>query len=313
MGVICLPKHSPEAVKILLEYCYTNRVVSLGHDAFVQACRTRTNKHQGPVPPYPTTHSSNAKRWPNNGIPMVPFSVALAAISLAEEAGMHRLSLMCEISASQLVSSINVVEALTVSTRQKTISGNDLPRLRKASMDVILRRGRRGVTEIGRSAFFKKALQDERSMIVPTLFQGTMEAVSHWVKSGKRDISEISCRSFRDLDKEDSCKREKERKRRRKERAKINHNKISAHLLEYEDHLSDYSGDDDDDDDDDELFLNNWTPKRSLRRLSHHNMDTITRRTSSRVSLNATKMNQRRSSRRPSSQKLDIFLRSRNK
>merc|ERR1712238_28881 len=75
--VVSLPKYSPEAVKILLEYCYTNRVVSLGHDAFVQACRTRPNKHQGPVPPYPTSHSSNAKRWPNNGIPDVTFSVAL--------------------------------------------------------------------------------------------------------------------------------------------------------------------------------------------------------------------------------------------
>jgi hypothetical protein len=314
--VVSLPKHSPEAVKILLEYCYTNRVVSLGHDAFVQACKTRPNKHQGPVPPYPTTHSANAKRWPNNGIPIVPFSVALAAISLAEEAGIHRLSLMCEISASQLVTTSNVAEALTLSTRQKGISGNDLPRLRKAAMDVILRRGRRGVSEIGRSAFFKKALEEERSIIVPTLFQGAMEAIEHWTKKGgKRDISEISCRSFRDLDKEDTYKREKERKRRRKERTKKDHSKmISAQLSKYEDHtLSDFS--------DEELFnedrfLNNWVPNRSLKRMSQHNMDSITRRSSSRASLNLTNIprasSQRRSSRN-SSQKLDIFLRSRDK
>jgi len=305
--VVSLPKYSPEAVKILLEYCYTNRVVSLGHDAFVQACRTRPNKHQGPVPPYPTSHSSNAKRWPNNGIPAVTFSVALATISLAEEAGMYRLSLMCEISASQLVSPSNVVEALTMSTRQKSISGNDLTRLRKAAMDIILRRGRKGVSELGRSTSFKKALEEERSIIVPTLFQGTMEAVTHLLKSGKRDISEISCRSFHDLDKDDSYKRERERKRRRKEKAKNSQSKIRVHLSEYEDHLSDFS------DDDDELFLNNWAPKRSLKSMSHHNMDSITRRSSSRGSLNLTKTNQRRSSRRPSSQKLDIFLRSRNK
>lgn len=294
--VVALPNHSPEAVKILLEYCYTNRVVSLGHDAFVQACRTRPNKHQGPVPPFPTTHSQYAKRWPNNGIPVVPFSVALAAISLAEEAGMHRLSLMCEISASQLVSSMNVVEALTISTRQKGISGNDLPRLRKAAMDVILRRGRRGVAEIGRSVFFKKALNEERSIIVPTLFQGTMEAVTHYVKSGKRDISEISNRSFRDLDKEDSFTREKERKYRRKEKTKKNHAKITAHLSEYEDY--DFS----DDDEDDELFLNNWATKR--------NMDSITRRSSSRGSniTGVSKISQRRSSRITSSQKVSQKL-----
>ena len=314
--VVSLPKHSPEAVKILLEYCYTNRVVSLGHDAFVQACKTRPTKHQGPVPPYPTTHSANAKRWPNNGIPIVPFSVALAAISLAEEAGIHRLSLMCEISASQLVTTSNVAEALTMSTRQKGTTGNDLPRLRKAAMDVILRRGRRGVSEIGRSTFFKKALEEERSIIVPTLFQGAMEAIEHWTKKGgKRDISELSCRSFRDLDKEDTYKREKERKRGRKERTKKDHSKmINAHLSKYEDHtLSDFS--------DEELFnedrfLNNWVPKGSLKRMSQHNMDSITRRSSSRASLNLTNIprasSQRRSSRN-SSQKLDIFLRSRDK
>lgn len=315
---VILSEHSPEAVKILLEYCYTNRVVSLGHDAFVQACKTRPNKHNGPVPPYPTTHSSNAKRWPNNGIPIVPFSVALAAIKLAEEAGMHRLSLMCEISASQLVSSSNVVEALTMSTRQKTISGNDLPRLRKAAMDVILRRGRRGVSEIGRTSLFKKALQEERSIIVPTLLQGTMEAVAHWekVKGVKRDSSEISHRSYKELDKEDSHKRARERRSRRQERTEKDPNKIREH---YDDHLSDFS----DEPYSEEQFMSGWVSnaraaaslsKRSLKRMAQHKMD---RRGGAicEGSLNFPKVNNKRSSKSSRSQKFDVdsFLCSRDK
>ena len=212
---VILSDHSPEAVKILLEYCYTNRVVALGHNAFVQACATRPNsKYSGPVPPYPTSStSSSGKRWPNNGLPLITFSVALATIKLAEEAGMYRLSFMCEIAASQLVTKENVVEALTMSTRQKNISGNDLSRLRKAAMEVLLRRGRRGVSEIGRTSLFKKALDEDRAVIVPSLLQGTMEAVSHWEKAkggAKREMRELS---FKDIDREDAYKRMIERKR----------------------------------------------------------------------------------------------------
>jgi len=293
---VVLSEHSPEAVKILLEYCYTNRVVSLGHNAFVQACKTRPNKHNGPVPPYPTTHSSNAKKWPNNGIPIIPFSVALAAIRLAEEAGMYRLSFMCEISAAHLVTTSNVVEALTMSTRQKIISGNDLPRLRKATMDIILRRGRRGVSEIGRSSCFKKALEEERSIIVPTLLQVTMEAVAHWEKARgtKRDFSEISHRTFKDIDREDSNKRAKERNRRRQDLVEKDPNKIR----EQDDKiLNDFS-----DEPYDEDHFKSWAAeagasKRSLRRMVHHNMDSIRRQTVSRVEMNLSKPSKKRSSR----------------
>jgi len=303
---VVLSDHSPEAVKILLEYCYTNRVLSLGHNAFVQACKTRPNKHNGPVPPFPTTHSSNAKRWPNNGIPTIPFSVALAAIRLAEEAGMYRLSFMSEIAAAQLVTTANVVEALTFSTRQKVVSGNDLPRLRKAAMDVILRRGRRGVSEIGRSSLFKKALEEERSIIVPTLIQGTMEAVTHYEKSSKgskRDFSEISHRTYKDIDREDSYKRSRERTRRREE-------KDPSKIREQDDDILDDFSDEPYDD-----HLKSWAiagaSKRSLSRMVHHNIDSIRRQTFSRVEMNLSKANKKRSSR--SSSRSDGFFGNRDK
>jgi len=293
---VVLSEHSPEAVKILLEYCYTNRVVSLGHNAFVQACKTRPNKHNGPVPPHPTTHSSNARKWPNNGISTIPFSVALAAIRLAEEAGMFRLSFMCEISAAQLVTTSNVVEALTMSTRQKIISGNDLSRLRKAAMDVIFKRGRRGVSEIGRSSCFKKALEEERSIIVPTLLKGTMEAVAHWekAKGSKRDLSEISRRScFKDIDSEDAYKRSKERNRRRQDCVEKDASKIHE---QDDEHLNDFSDEPYDE------FSKSWAAgagasKRSLSRMVHHNMDSIRRQTFSRVEMNLPKPDKKRSRR----------------
>jgi len=293
---VVLSEHSPEAVKILLEYCYTNRVVSLGHNAFVQACKTRPNKHNGPVPPYPTTHSSTAKKWPNNGIPIIPFSVALAAIRLAEEAGVYRLSFMCEISAAQLVTSTNVVEALMMSSRQKIISGNDLPRLRKAAMNIILKRGRRGVSEIGRSTCFKKALEEERSTIVPTLLQGTMEAVSHWekTKGSKRDFSEITHRIFTDIDMEDSYKRAKERNSRRQDLVEKDASKIRE---DDDESLNDYS---------EKSYheghfktaVGASASKRTLRRMSHHNMDSMRRQNFSRVDINLSRPNKKRSSSR---------------
>jgi len=307
---VVLSEYSPEAVKILLEYCYTNRVVSLGHNAFVQACKTRPNKHNGPVPPYPTTHSSNAKKWPNNGIPIIPFSVALAAIRLAEQAGMYRLSFMCEISAAQLVTTSNVVEALTMSTRQKIISGNDLPRLRKATMDMILRRGRRGVSEIGRSSCFQKALEEERSIIVPTLLQGTMETVAllEKAKGAKRDFSEISHRTFKDIDREDSYKRAKERNRRRLDWVEKDPSKIRE---QDDENLNDFS-----DEPYDEDHFKSWAAgagasKRSLRRMVHYNMDSIRRQTFSKVEMNLSKPNKKRSSR--SSNRSDGFFFNRDK
>ncbi len=275
---VVLSDHSPEAVKILLEYCYTNRVVSLGHDAFVQACKTRPNRHSGPVPPYPTTHSSIAKRWPSNGSPTITFSVALAAIKLAEEAGLFRLSFMCEIGAAQLVTKDNIVEALTMSSRQKIISGNDLPRLRKAAMEVLLRRGSRGVSEIGRTSLFKKALDEDRSIIIPSLLQGTMEAVTHWEKSksNKHDLVGIS---FAHIDREDTYLRNKERKRARRGRDNDDDNPMD------EDRIGKMKVD--------------WTSaaaERSLSAMVDHNLDTLKRRVIKRE-MRMEKSGKKRSSR----------------
>jgi hypothetical protein len=279
--MVPIPNHSPEAMKLLLEYCCTNRVAPLGRDAFIQSCRTKPTKLAGPVPPYHSSHHS--KKWPNGGFPRVEFSVALAGIKLAEEAGMHRLSLMCEVAAAQLVSVSNVTEALSMSTAQKGITGNDLPRLRKAAMEVILRRGERGVVDLSRSGTFKKALQDQRCVLVPALLRGTMETVSHWdkVRGIERDNSELPFYTFDELDRLDSTAREKERKKRRRER-RADEPKGSEAL-------------DVDDDESLEPILGDWeveASRKSLKRMRAHNMDHI-RRNRSRSSAVTQRTSQR--------------------
>lgn len=135
---VTLPNHSPDAVRVLLEYCYTNRVVDLGLEAFVRACKTSPTKDSGPSLPYPM------RRWPNHGRPMISFRTALSALALAEEASMPRLSLMCEVAASQLVEISTVVDALSICETQRQATGNALVALRKAAIDVVLRSGPRG-------------------------------------------------------------------------------------------------------------------------------------------------------------------------
>ncbi len=275
--VVTLPNHPPEAVEILLEYCYTNRVVALGHDAFIQACKTRPTKHQGPVAPYHAIHRSRGKRWPCNGNPTVTLQVALAAISLAEEAVMPRLSLMCEVSASQLLSSSNFMEALSKCAHQRAMSGNGLPRLRNAAMDYLLGYGSRGVAELSRSSLFRAALAEQRSVIIPTLLQGTMEAVASFPKSKgmKRDGVEVRYSSFEDLDREDGVQRENERRKRRQERPHKGADNRNEKVYESEvDDLND-------------PFFPCWadeTAKRSLMRTSRH-LAPISRRRTSRGSL----------------------------
>ena len=189
---ITLPNHSPDAVKILLEYCYTNRVLSLGHDAFVQACKTKPGKGNGPVSPF-----SSQRRWPNNGLPKISFSVALAGVSLAEEAGLPRLSLMCEVAASQLITQSNVVEALSMCASQKELTGNDLPRLREVAVSSMFRYGPRGVYD---SVRFSEALGKRTTSIIPTLFCGTKEAIAAVDKqktdSRKRKLAAITDNYF---------------------------------------------------------------------------------------------------------------------
>jgi hypothetical protein len=227
---VTIPNHSPDAVRLLLEYCYTNRVVPLGQQAFLKACRTKDEHRNplmpftGPVAPY-HSYSSRTRGWPNNGLPLVSFSVALAGIALAEEANMPRLSLMCEVAASELVKPSNVVEALGRCTAQEKQTGNPLALLRKAAMSVLFENGPRGVVEMCRKPTFRRALEEKSASLVPSLLIGTMEAVSPENKTknptspgSKRSLSQATKCAFEEMDRDDSFQRDMERRKRRAER-----------------------------------------------------------------------------------------------
>jgi len=200
--------HCREAVQILLEFCYTNRVTSLGQQAFELSCQTKPDpkKNVGPVPPN--------RRWPPR--PITTFSDALAALVLAEEAELPRLSLMCEVAAAQLITSTTVVTALECCETQKQWTGNPLPRLRKAAMDIVLKSSSHLPTN------FRQSLQDGRQDLVPTLLIGTMEAIDSVDEKKKRrkreDWQTIALEQFDPIDRQDSLRREQERRKRRKER-----------------------------------------------------------------------------------------------
>eukprot|EP00978_Attheya_sp_CCMP212_P020909 scaffold60477_cov50-Attheya_sp.AAC.5 len=178
---VTLPNHPPEAVRLLLEYCYTNRVVPLGQEAFRIAGQSKgdTSSQEpstGPVPPF-VNNSSGSRGWPNSGLPTVSLAVALSGISLAEEAMIPRLSLMCEVAASCLITSQSVLEALSKCTAQQKRTGNGLAILRKAAIKLIFMNGRRGVTELCRTPTFRRGLEDRCDLVVPSLLMGTREVV----------------------------------------------------------------------------------------------------------------------------------------
>lgn len=212
--------HPPEAIKILLEYCYTNRVENVGYEAFLHSCRTKPQykKMQGPVPPF------SQRRWPNNGEPTITFDVAIAGIRLAEEANMPRLSLMCEIAAAQLVDHSNAVDALVLCEEQRQLSGNALSRLRKATMELVLISYQLGNDNL---ASLKDALKTKSSLLIPPLITGTMEAVEAGEKrmrhlnvssmhfTEKRDWQTIIRPYFEKIDSLDAKARERERRKRR--------------------------------------------------------------------------------------------------
>lgn len=213
--------HSPEAVKLLLEYCYSNRVACLGQEAFIQACKTRPQKHSGPIAPFSLSASTAAsRRLPKSGSPTVTFAVAIAGVLLADEAGLPRLSLMCEVAAAQLLTSSNVIEALSLSATQRAETGNDLPRLRKAAMECIFANGVRGVSDLERSQSFKRGLSSHRAHAVPTLFRGMLEEIAaHEKADGKvMDHYDVKQLTFEVLDSDDKYQRARERKMRRVER-----------------------------------------------------------------------------------------------
>jgi hypothetical protein len=168
---VIIPNHPPEAVKLLLEYCYTNSVLALGQQAFEVAWHTPDDDNI-------SSGRSHSRLWTGGKHARVTFATACAGIALAEEAKLPRLSLMCEVTASQLVESSNVVEALSMCTRQEELTGNGLARLRKVAMSYVLRR--RGVEMFSRTQAFARAMTDkERSaVLVPSLLVGTMEAMA---------------------------------------------------------------------------------------------------------------------------------------
>lgn len=196
--------HTTDAVKLLLEYCYTNRVISLGRLAFEGASNPISGEENSPVPPI-------SRKWPDGGKPKLSFSVALSGISIAEEAGIPRLSLMCEIAASLLIETTHdIVEALNLCTVQEKLTGNPLTKLRKSAMSLVLQRGPRGVTDMCRTPTFRRALDERRELLVPSLLHGTRELVQD---EKKRDLSELSDLKYDELDREDRFNRELERRK----------------------------------------------------------------------------------------------------
>jgi hypothetical protein len=228
--------HPPEAVKLLLEYCYTNRVVSLGQEAFYKSYKPVDANtmdpflvtHCGPVSPYQTSNDIRGLRssWPNEGEPTVSFQVALAGIQLAEEAELPRLSLMCEIAASQLVTSNTALEALGLCEQQFRSTGNNLQFLRKTVMlHHLLSRGSVGFNDYMSIPSFRQTLQEHRDSVVPSILMGIHETVKSIL--GEKDNPEDEVNVTRKLttkhlnkglDETDMIRRANERMNRRKER-----------------------------------------------------------------------------------------------
>eukprot|EP00585_Thalassiosira_rotula_P007311 CAMPEP_0196137226 /NCGR_PEP_ID=MMETSP0910-20130528/5279_1 /TAXON_ID=49265 /ORGANISM="Thalassiosira rotula, Strain GSO102" /LENGTH=772 /DNA_ID=CAMNT_0041397659 /DNA_START=80 /DNA_END=2398 /DNA_ORIENTATION=+ len=175
--------HSPQAVKLLLEYCYTNRVQSLGLESFIKSSKFSNpkDKQSGPVTPF------RKHEWPEGGLPTVGLHLALAGIALAEEAHVPRLSLMCEIAASQLVDNKNVIDVLGACQLQQQKTGNRLPLLRKAAMmDCIMANGSDGIDQLYANPNFRSNLDDRRGLVIPSLLDGTVEVMP--VNMNTKDI-----------------------------------------------------------------------------------------------------------------------------
>ncbi|GAX12113.1 hypothetical protein FisN_15Lh194 [Fistulifera solaris] len=205
---VTIPNYGPDAVRILVEYIYTNRVESLGFEAFVKAS---------------TKFLLEKVNWESRE-PTVTFQTALSALLLAEEAALPRLALMCEVAAAQLVGVNTVVDALEACESQKRTTGNELPFLRKAAMEIVLRSSPRGVFSL---PTFRQALEERSRTLVPTLLTGTADIMQkleltrkHSESGSKRDWRAISQDYFSEMDYVDAVAREKERFKNRVERRK---------------------------------------------------------------------------------------------
>ncbi|KAL7580095.1 hypothetical protein ACA910_012858 [Epithemia clementina (nom. ined.)] len=219
---VVIPNHPSEAVRLLLEYCYTNRVVCLGNEAFRIAARTKPvpREGKGNLPP------QGSKRWANRGEPTLSFDLAAAALVLAEEASMPRFSLMCEVAASHLVSHLNVIDSLSLCKRTQDQWGNQLQRLRRASMEIVFHSKPFGIVydRIYKNVAFKEAVEERAALLVPALFTGTADAIEECLGKKRyhsyreRDWKSALYDRFRRHDQEDRLKRAQERSRNRKVR-----------------------------------------------------------------------------------------------
>lgn len=228
---IVLEEYPPDAVKLLLEYVYTNRVVALGAQAFVESCRTKpvAKTLQGPVPPYPLG-SQTKRQWPNQGAPTVSLQVTLATLVLANQARLPRLAWMCEVAASLLVSVNSVPPVLELCQSLHEI-GLECVKLRQAAMQIIWT-SYRHINYI--QPALEEALRKKQVALVPTLLAGTLRAIeeadvlkSHKFQSEfepdgtSRDWHWASLETFSLLDREDRYIRDRERRKRRLERSGI--------------------------------------------------------------------------------------------
>lgn len=199
---IPLKNHSPEAVKLLLEFCYTNRCISLGQEAFVKSS-------PGAVNPF-----LRVGGWPRFGEPMISMDVALAGISLAEEARMSKFSLMCEVAASHLLTNANVLNAISLCSSQGIKSGNRLPLLQKKATAFLLRKP--VLDELSKSAPFLRALSEKCEHVVPALFSGTRASLGPITADQKRAIAKHkveTCFGFTSIDALDRLERMREREK----------------------------------------------------------------------------------------------------
>jgi len=216
-------QHSPQAVKLLLEYCYTNRVEALGQDAFLKACKFPNPKHVGPLaakesgPVLPFKKEGKKEGWPNGGAPTVSLHLALAGIALAEEAHMPRFSLMCEVAASKLVDYSNVIDVLAACQAQQQQTGNRLPLLRKAAMlDCVF--GKRYFE----NPIFKNSMIARKDLVIPSVLDGSIEVFptnleSKEVLKKKEKMQKEKKQIFDMLDESDRNKRLFERIKQRKQ------------------------------------------------------------------------------------------------
>lgn len=191
-----LNDHPVQAVKILIEYCYTNRCLALGEDAFSKLSKGYI------VKPY--------QKWPKKGMPTISMNIALATITLAEKASLPRLSYMCEIAATHLLDDINIIEALCVCSVQSKQSGNPLPRLRKAAMLYFLQHTH--YKQLAPGSGFRKEFDAKSQVLIPSVLVGTEEVLrsKDTKDAGKRD----PYRMFKIQDPIDRELRNKERRRR---------------------------------------------------------------------------------------------------